>query len=571
MRVTHETIAALTLAERLLEAEGGMQQQILDESGETESVRAEAWRIYCASLSDDDPLRTGSAAALAPDPSDASPPDRIGGYRVLRKLGRGGMGEVYLVEREGLDFSHRACIKVIRRGVVPKALQERFLIDGLPYFVMEYVEGQRLDRWLEGESPAAGLRLDVFARILDAVGEAHRNLIVHRDLTPGNVLVRGDGAVKLIDFGISKLAAETGEEFLSPDDLPTDSRTGTPGYAAPERAGREVANTLIDVFSLGRLLDLLMPPGKRDAELEAIIARASAADPQARYPAVEVLQADLEAYRAGLPVSAFDGGRTYAARKFTRRHWPAVTATVAVFAMLVAALAWAAVSQSRAERAQAEAEQRFADVRALSNTMMFEVYDALAEVPGSTRARALLARSSITYLERLASSPGAPRDVRLEVGEGWLRLSQVTGGSSGESLGLAEDASGFAGRALKVLEALHREQPDDDVARVALGRALAILALDSLYSQGDSDTGFARATRAVALLEQAPPADARGAAALANAYRALGDAHGWRNELKQAGEVYARGLQAISTMPAALRESSEVRTARLNACRRRLR
>ncbi|WP_147366933.1 serine/threonine-protein kinase [Aurantiacibacter zhengii] len=493
------------------------------------------------------------------------------------------MGEVYLVEREGLDFSHRACIKVIRRGAVPEALQERFLIerqllarldhpsiaqlfdageteDGLPYFVMEYVEGQRLDQWLENENPEVGLRLDVFALILDAVGEAHRNLIVHRDLTPGNVLVRGDGAVKLIDFGISKLALETGEVVALPDDQSTEARTGTPGYAAPEREGREGANTLIDVFSLGRLLDLMMPSGKRDAELEAIIASASAEDPHARYPAVEVFQADLEAYRAGLPVNAFNGGRTYAARKFASRHWPFVTATLAVFTMLVAALAWAAVSQTRAERAQTEAEQRFADVRTLSNTMMFDVYDALAEVPGSISARALLARSSINYLESLASSPGAPRDVRLEVGEGWLRVSQVTGGSSGGSLGLAEDASEFADRALTVLEALHSEQPDDDVARVALGRALAILALDSLYSEGDSDTGFARATRTVALLEQAPPADVRAAAALANADRALGDAHGWRDELEKAGEVYARGLQAISAMPVALRESSEVRT-----------
>lgn len=585
MGLTADTIAALTLAERLLEADPATHQHILETSGASETVCAEALRIYRDSLGDSYPLRTGGAAEIAQRNQDSDPPERIGGYRVLGSLGRGGMGEVYLVEREGLDFTHRACIKVIRRDALPAALQDRFLEerrilgrlnhpsiarlfdageteDGLPYLVMEYVEGERLDRWLEHNDPALEARLDVFARILDAVGEAHRNLIVHRDLTPGNVLVRADGAVKLIDFGISRFASTaSGEEEPAVETSATDSKTGTPGFSAPERRGQDVASTLIDIYSLGRLLELLVPQPMRDPELAAIAERAAAHDPQHRYPAVAALQADLEAFREGMPVSAYAGGRTYAARKFVRRHRPAVAGALAVLVLLLVALASVALSLQRANRAQAQAEQRFADVRALGNTMMFEVYDALAEVPDSTRARELLARSSIAYLENLARSPDAPRDVRLEVGEGWLRLSQITGGSSGETLGLPESADDFGIRALETLETLHEEDPGDDAARVALGRALAILALDSLYSQGDSETGFARAERALELLEATPPADARGAGALATAYRALGDAYGWRNELEPAGEIYERGIEAVAAMPAALRESSEVQTA----------
>jgi serine/threonine-protein kinase len=210
---------------------------------------------------------------LAPEPDGVLAGRRIGPYQVVALIGRGGMGEVYLAERDD-QYRQRVALKVVRAGLAGRDLRARFRVerqilarlahasiarlldggvteDGRPYLVMEHIEGVPLTEWCERQGPALAARLRLFLSVCRAVGFAHRNLVVHRDLKPSNILVSGEGDVKLLDFGIAKL--------LDPEDRPAaETGTGlgpmTPDHAAPEQVKGEPVTTATDVYALGVLL-----------------------------------------------------------------------------------------------------------------------------------------------------------------------------------------------------------------------------------------------------------------------------------------------------------------------------
>jgi serine/threonine-protein kinase len=521
-------------------------------------------------------LPTGGAPQRA---GGGPPPERIGAYRITGLIGQGGMGAVYRGERAAGDFDHVVAIKVIRPGALSEALIERFrrerqtlarlahpniarLFDGgetpagEPFIVMEYVEGRPLGAWLDAEAPALAARLDLFLAAASAVAFAHQNLVVHGDVTPGNILVDADGRPRLIDFGIARAAdAEAAEQ---PRRRGRGAETATPGYAAPERIDGAPATTLSDVYSLGKVLEMLTAGARPDAEREAIIARATAADPADRYSTVEALRADVAAWRGGFPVAAVGGGRRYVFGKFVARYRLAVGGTAAAALLLVAALAVTLVANYRAETARAEAEARFADVRSLSKTLVFDVYDEVSKVPGSIDARLLLARTAQTYLDSLAVDRRAPFDVRLEAGEGYFRLGRVLGFTGGGSLGRREEGKALFEKSLAILEALHRERPDHPGVRLALGEELGVLAGESLYGDGDSKVARARAERARRLLSGLPQQTERSAGALTAAYLYEGDSYGWDNDIPGAGRVYEAGIRMAHALPPRLRDSDKV-------------
>ncbi|HRO03637.1 MAG TPA: serine/threonine-protein kinase, partial [Terricaulis sp.] len=266
-------------------------------------------------------------------------PTRIGAYRIVERVGRGGMGSVYRAERDAGDFERTVAIKVIKPGLYSPELVARFqrerqtlaslshphiarlydggqTDDGSPYFVMELVDGLPLLQWAEAHAPDREARIALFRDICGAVAFAHSQLIVHRDLTPNNVLVTKDGAVKLIDFGIAKPAdQEAPPSGVSPS---IGQLSLTPGYAAPERLTSAHVTTAADIYSLGRLLQDLIPPGPADDEWRAIIARAAAEEPHARYPTADALLAEIDAWRGHYPVSAMPDTSQYKLRKFVR-------------------------------------------------------------------------------------------------------------------------------------------------------------------------------------------------------------------------------------------------------------
>jgi serine/threonine-protein kinase len=351
------------------------------------------------------------------------PTHRFGPYRVLRVLGEGGMGVVYLAERE--DLGSLAAVKLLRDAWLSPARRERFaseqrtlahlnhpsiarlydadtMVDGTPWFVMEYVEGVPLTNYCAAHGSSIRDRLQLLRAVCEAVQHAHRHLVVHRDLKPSNILVTADGSVKLLDFGIAKQL----EGLEAPiEQTRTGLRLMTPAYAAPEqiRAGRIGIHT--DVYSLGVVLyELLVGrlpfdlTDKTPGEIEAIVtereperpsvaarrmtalaggkgpmwpgSKSSAADldvlcltamhkdPQRRYRTVEALIRDIDHYLNAQPLEARPDTLGYRVGKFVRRNWRAVAATTVAFAAVLALVIFYTVRLATARNtAVAEAER----------------------------------------------------------------------------------------------------------------------------------------------------------------------------------------------------------------------
>src|SRR5690606_5950704 len=207
-------------------------------------------------------------------------------------------------------------------------------VEGQPYIVMEYVDGRTMREWLAEEKPPLARRLGLFRQVARAVGFAHQNLVIHRDLTPNNVLVTAGDHAKLIDFGIAR------PQISESDQTAASTISGlslTPGFAAPERAHGAASNTLTDIYSLGRILALLIE-GIDEPELSAIAARAAAAEPGDRYPSVSDLTEDLARFEKNQPITAFSTARSYRFRKLLKREKRLVAATAVILTVLVGGL-----------------------------------------------------------------------------------------------------------------------------------------------------------------------------------------------------------------------------------------
>jgi serine/threonine-protein kinase len=405
-------------------------------------------------------------------------PERLGPYRLLRDLGEGGMGAVYLAERADGEFRQRVAIKVVKAGRDSPNLRRRFrherqvlaqlehpaiarlldggtTPDGVPYLVMEYVEGERIDDFCDRRQLPVQGRLDLFAEVCAAVHHAHTHLVVHRDLKPSNILVTAaagktePGQVKLLDFGIAKLLdEETEAEGLTV----LGERPLTPEYASPEQVRDEPITTATDVYVLGLLLYRLLtgkaayeltattgpelvrsicesvtePPsvafrrllaedGEQAAaiaaargmsaprlarllagDLDHIVMKALRKEPQQRYGSAEQLALDLDRYRSGLPVEARRGGWRYRARRFVRRHRTGVVAAaVAVLALgigLVAQRREALRANREAVRANLEMQRANREAAAATRVTDFLVGLFSVSDPGEARGRTVTAR-----------------------------------------------------------------------------------------------------------------------------------------------------------------------------------
>lgn len=471
-------------------------------------------------------LRTGAALD---EVDEELPPERIGAYRIVRRIGRGGMGSVYLGDRATGDFAHEVAIKIIKPGLLSEALVERFererqtlaslshpaiarLYDGgetdagSPYLIMEYVDGLPLLDWAEEKQPSRAERQRLFGEICAAVAFAHRSLIVHRDLTPSNVLVTADDRAKLIDFGIARPADEPrggGGERPS-----VGSLSLTPGYAAPERMTSGDVTTAADIYSLGKLLEKLIPPGDGDRELEAIVTRATDLDPLDRYPTADALAADVVAWRDAFPVAAAAGGRWYRTRKFVGRHRLSLAAATLALLLIVGALALTFSAYRSAEAARQAEAARFQDLRSLARYMVFELNGRLARVPGNTAARESLANRAQTYLSALAASPEADDALKLEAAQGLITLAYVQGVPAQPHLGQPDAARTNLRKAVDLLRALNLPP---EVTKPELVRAFTAFAM----IQAHFDTNVPAASRLLAATQAVlneVPAAARTAA-----------------------------------------------------------
>ena len=314
----------------------------------------------------------------------------FGRYRVIRLLGQGGMGAVYLAERTDGEVEQQVAIKVVHSGTNLALFEDRFLRerrilaslnhpgvarlfdaghtgDGRPYLVMEYVNGVSIDEYCA----PLGLRevLKLFLAVCDAVAYAHRNLIIHRDLKPSNILIDGSGRPKLLDFGIARIIDDT-------DEARTQIRVLTPEYASPEQIRGEAYNTATDIYSLAAVLRKLATKVEIPTDIEFILRKAMRIEPEERYVTVDAFAKDIQAFLDNRPVQARSGTGWYRARKFLRRYWIPVAAATAVTASL-------ALGLYIANRERMIAQQRFSQVRDLSN-QVFKLDDQIRNLPGST-------------------------------------------------------------------------------------------------------------------------------------------------------------------------------------------
>ena len=426
-----------------------------------------------------------------PEPNGSKSGTRIGPYRILREIGRGGMGAVYLAERDDEQYRQQVAIKLIKPGLGGDVIRRRFrnemqilaelnhaniarlfdggeTTDGQPYLVMEYAEGIAINRYCEENDLSVEQRLNLFCTVCAAVQYAHQHLVIHRDLKPGNILVTSEGVPKLVDFGIAKLLDQG---TLASDLTATAMPFMTPQYASPEQLRSESVTTATDVYSLGVVLYEILSgrlpyrfksrlphevgkaicdddperpstamaaengdlqsqsPVKRrkrlHADLDNIVLMAMRKEPQRRYASAEQFAEDIQRHLNGLPVRARQDTFTYRAGKFIRRQKVAVSAAALVAITLLVGIivtTWQ-VRVARAERARAE--RRFNEVRQLANSIVFEVHDAVWNLPGSTPARSLIVQRGLKYLDSLAKDAAGDRGLQRELAAAYEKLGSV--------------------------------------------------------------------------------------------------------------------------------------------------
>ena len=470
-------------------------------------------------------MRLGPAPAV--DSSQMSG-RRIGPYELFEELGRGGMGEVYRARRADGQYEHQVAIKLIRGGHEGRLLLQRFWTerqilagldhphiarlldggatpDGMPYLVMELIEGVNICEYCDAHRLTVAARLELFRQVCSAVHYAHQRLIVHRDIKPTNILVTADGAPKLLDFGIAKILVP------SLDAEPTISRPMTVAYASPEQIRGEPVTTASDVYSLGVVLYRLLSghsPYRIDAgaggmyraieehepvrpsvaagqsavarrlsgDLDDIVLKALRKEPERRYASVDQLSHDIEQHLHGFPVSAREGTWTYRAEKFVRRHKVGMAATAIVALVTVAGVA-ATLREARIAAANGKrAEQRFEQVRKLANAMVFDVHDAIEPLPGATKPRELIVRLGLEYLDQLSRDATADTSLQLQVAGGYLRLGRALGDPNASNLGDPVGAAASYRKAIGILDQLHAQEPQNRDVTMRLTEGLNRLA-----------------------------------------------------------------------------------------------
>ncbi len=470
-------------------------------------------------------MRLGPAPAV--DSSQMSG-RRIGPYELFEELGRGGMGEVYRARRADGQYEHQVAIKLIRGGHEGRLLLQRFWTerqilagldhphiarlldggatpDGMPYLVMELIEGVNICEYCDAHRLTVAARLELFRQVCSAVHYAHQRLIVHRDIKPTNILVTADGAPKLLDFGIAKILVP------SLDAEPTISRPMTVAYASPEQIRGEPVTTASDVYSLGVVLYRLLSghsPYRIDAgaggmyraieehepvrpsvaagqsavarrlsgDLDDIVLKALRKEPERRYASVDQLSHDIEQHLHGFPVSAREGTWTYRAEKFVRRHKVGMAATAIVALVTVAGVA-ATLREARIAAANGKrAEQRFEQVRKLANAMVFDVHDAIEPLPGATKPRELIVRLGLEYFDQLSRDATADTSLQLQVAGGYLRLGRALGDPNASNLGDPVGAAASYRKAIGILDQLHAQEPQNRDVTMRLTEGLNRLA-----------------------------------------------------------------------------------------------
>ncbi len=424
--------------------------------------------------------------------------ESFGSYKIVREIGRGGMGAVFEAVRDDGEYEQRVAIKVTNRGLFNDELIKRFrnerqilaqlehpnivkLLDGgvtpqnIPFFIMEFIEGTPITQYCKERKLDADQVLNLFLDVCDAVSYAHSRLVVHRDLKPSNILVTNDGQVKLLDFGIAKIV-----DADAIDQTATQNAPLTPAYSSPEQIRGEIITTASDIFSLGilfyelvsgktpteffgvsktgmqraiceqdvakpsqnsaRQAVLLQWSRQKRTDVDVIAQKAMMKEAVERYGSVERLAEDVRFLLDGMPIRARPQSFSYQASKFIKRNKVLVlVSSVAIFFTLFGASV--AIWQSLVAREQKEiAEARFKQVRKIANSLILEYHDEIAKLDGSIKLRETIVADALEYLEAISKEGSENPELLTELGIAYRKIANVQGQSYSENLGKFTEA-----------------------------------------------------------------------------------------------------------------------------------
>ena len=461
---------------------------------------------------------------------------RLGHYTVQQELGRGGMGVVYLGRRTTPGPHPQAAIKVVRRNLQDSPALNHFLLErdalarlehpniarlldggvtgeGIPWLALEYVEGRRLDEFVDQPGMTVQTILGLLIQLCAAVGYVHRNLILHRDLKPGNVMVTPEGVVKLLDFGTLKILENDEASAMTQAGM----RPVTLRFASPEHVHGQRVSTASDVYSLGIILyrllagrfpepsteaadtagsskphkpfqslmagffedlreDRLEPPSAFTAlpmpaelarDLDAITMKCIRYGSAERYQTAEDLAAELTRALENQPVEARGNHRAYLARKFYSRHVVALWTAAAAFLILCAALVVIAHETRIARAQQAQADMGVGQERKLAHLLLFDYFEDLKRIPGSTDAQRMAVSKAISYLDELKSAAPGPA-ITLESVRASTSFGTLLGSPYYQNLGDIQGAIRVLEDALPAGQQLARDNPGDEPTLLAL-------------------------------------------------------------------------------------------------------
>jgi serine/threonine protein kinase len=525
------------LLEECLERPSSERVAFLESAGVEPQIRAEVLSLLTAHEDATDFLEEAGPAQgkfLSAFHSSALAGHRIGAYRLVEEVGRGGMGTVYRAVRDDDEFQMVVAIKIVSRGMDTDMVLRRFrterqilasldhqniarILDGgstpsgLPYFVMEFVDGLPLTRYCDERRLTVTERLRLFRKVCDAVAYAHRNYVIHRDLKPGNILVTSDGTPKLLDFGIAKIIKGNDE-----DPTVTGLAMATPAYASPEQIRGGSIGLASDIYSLGVILYELLTGHRpyrlpmRDSEelarvicereptrastvvgirerveegegttvtvdpgevsdcrrttidalrrhlrgdLDTVVSVALRKEPDRRYASVEQFSDDLGRFLDGRPVLARKDTAAYRFTKFASRHPGGLGLAVAAVVLLCTLSAYASWEARRLSRRMAEDHQ-------LASTFLLEVHDAIARLPGATPAREKLLRKSLEYLNGLTRDASEDPVLHRALASAYEKFAELQAGTLGAGLGKSYDALETVKKAQSIREMLAKNPRD---------------------------------------------------------------------------------------------------------------
>jgi len=551
---------------------------------------------------------------------------RVGPYELLEQIGEGGMGEVYRAVRADGMYGKEVAVKLIRSGLNTDFFVSRFknerqilaglehpniarLLDGgvteegLPYVVLEFVAGMPIDEYAARHALSITERLKLFRSVCSAVQYAHQNLVVHRDLKPGNILVTEGGVAKLLDFGIAKIV-DSGEETTKDRTL-TLMRIMTPDFASPEQVRGESITTSTDVYSLGVILYLLLTghrpyrvistapheiikaicdkdpekpstavtrleksgdvartapdgrgTGQRESaverkklhrtlagDLDNIVLKALRKEPARRYATVEQFSEDVRRHLEYLPIIARNDTPGYLASKFIMRHKASAAATVAVAFTLIAALL---ITLGEARIAQG----RFNDVRSLANSLIFDVHDSIKDLPGSTPARKLIVDRALQYLNALAQESGNDLALQRELATAYERVGLVQGHYLQNSLGDTQGSLISYQKALAIRKRVDGKSSDWN-DRLALAQSYRLVSNQqwALGTYADAVQSIAAAVAISEALNNAHPKDLKILKELGSDYKIAGQniEHGYAGRGGDSAKAEDSYRKAVTT------------------------